>query len=61
MLRSNADLHRLANLLVRQAEWNAALDQISGGRPGIHESRLRRFLHALVIEFDGFHPSGNQR
>src|SRR5580700_1018859 len=51
-----AKLYGLADLLVRESRWNAALDEVSRGRPCVHESRLRGLIHARVVELNCFHP-----
>ena len=53
-------MHRFAHLFVSQAERNSAPHQISSAGPGVHESGLRRFLHALAIKFDSLHPAGGE-
>src|SRR6266849_5328667 len=53
--------NRLSNLFMGDAERHAFADKIRRGGERVHVSGVRSLLHALESEFDGFHPSGDQR
>jgi hypothetical protein len=46
----DGEAHGVADLLVRGAEGNALVDEISGRGHGIQVAGLRGFVHALAIE-----------
>ena len=46
----DGEAHSIADLLVRGAEGNALVDEISGRGHGIEIAGLRGFVHALAIE-----------
>ncbi len=56
-----SEAHGVADLLVRGAEGNALVDEVSGGGHGIEIAGLRGFVHACAIELKGGGEAGHKR
>ena len=56
----DGEAHRTADLFMSGAEGNALVNQISCRGHGIQIARLRRFAHALAIEFEGGREPRNE-